>query len=78
MQTLNEIMNAAMALPEDDRVQLVDSLITTLEPETAAPLDETWLAEIQRRSREYDQGLVQGSPWEQVKERARQRLANHG
>ena len=78
MQTLQEVMQAAMALPEPDRAELVDSLIATFQPAQAAPLDDAWLAEIQRRSLEYDQGLVQTIPWEQVKQRARQRLTSHG
>src|SRR5947208_551843 len=50
------ILQAAIALPVPDRVQLVDALISTLEPEDAAPLDDAWLAEIDRRSREIDAG----------------------
>lgn len=74
MQTLQEVMQAALALPEPDRAQLVDSLIATFQPTQAAPLDDAWIAEIQRRSVEYDQGLVQSIPWEQVKQKARDRL----
>jgi len=77
MSSLDQILQAALTLPEEDRVQLVDTLIATLEPEDAAPLDDAWIAEIQRRSREYDSGTVTAIPWEEVKERARQRLRRH-
>jgi putative addiction module component (TIGR02574 family) len=68
-----QVLEAALQLPEADRVQLVDELISTLNPEEAAPLDDAWLAEIDRRSRELDSGKVSLIPWSLVKERARQR-----
>lgn len=72
-ESFANVYQAALALPETDRVQLVDALIATLEPEDAAPLDDAWLAEIERRSREFDEGKVQPIPWQAVKERARRR-----
>lgn len=72
-ESFNNVFQAALALPETDRVQLVDALIATFEPDAAAPLDDAWLAEIERRSREFDEGKVQPIPWEVVKERARRR-----
>ena len=68
-----QIFEAAMRLPETDRVQLVDALISTLEPADAAPLDDALLAEIERRSGEIDSGSVQLVPWNEVKENARRR-----
>jgi putative addiction module component (TIGR02574 family) len=78
MNSLDQVLQAALALSEEDRVQLVDTLIATLEPEDAGPLNETWLAEIQRRSRQLADGSVQPIPWEEVKERARRRSSPHG
>lgn len=37
------------------------------------PLSAEWIAEIKRRSVEYDAGMVQTSPWEQVLREARLR-----
>lgn len=71
-------LQAALSLPDAERARLVDALIDTLEPEDAAPLDDAWLAEIARRSREFDEGLVQTVPWEEVKERARRRVRSNG
>jgi putative addiction module component (TIGR02574 family) len=78
MTSLNQVYQAALALPEQERVQLVDDLIATLKPEDAVPLDDAWLAEIERRSEEYDAGVVTGIPWSEVKERARRRLQQNG
>jgi putative addiction module component (TIGR02574 family) len=76
--SLSHVLEAAKSLPEPERVELIDALIATLEPEDAAPLDDAWLAEIDRRSREFDAGLVQTIPWEEVKERARRRVHANG
>ena len=78
MSSLQEVLTAARSLPEDDRLQLVDELIATLEPDDKALLDAEWLAEIQRRSREYDAGRMQAVPWEVVKKQARKRVFGDG
>lgn len=72
--SFQDVFPAAQSLPEADRVLLVDALITTLPTEEAAPLDDAWLAEIARRSDEFEAGAVQTIPWAEVKERARRRL----
>ena len=74
----DQVLQAALELPETDRAQLVEDLIGTLKPEDALPLDDAWLAEIDRRSREFDAGLAQPVAWSQVKERARRRCQAHG
>lgn len=75
---LDQVLQAAMSLSEVDRVQLVDALISTLEPEEAAPFDDALLAEIERRSSEIDAGSAVLIPWEQVKEHARNRSRSNG
>jgi len=74
---LQQVLQAAILLPEADRVQLVDALISTLEPDDAAPLDDALLAEIERRSTEIDSGTAHLVPWNEVKERARRRAQPH-
>ncbi len=73
---LDRVIEAALALPESERAELVDTLISTFAPEDAAPLDDAWLAEINRRSDEFDAGGVQTLSWAEVKERTRQRQAS--
>jgi len=77
MLSLDQVLQTALALPEPDRARLVEALIATLSAEEAAPLDDTWLAEIDRRSTEYDAGGVETVPWAEVRDRARQRFAAH-
>jgi putative addiction module component (TIGR02574 family) len=76
-ETLEQIRRAALALPEEERAQLVDDLISTLKPENAAPLDDAWLAEVEKRTQEFDAGGVEAFTWEEVKEQARERCRPH-
>ena len=76
--SFEQIIEAALALPDSKRAELVDTLISTFAPEDAAPLDDAWLAEINRRSDEFDAGGVETLTWAEVKERARRGRTLHG
>jgi putative addiction module component (TIGR02574 family) len=77
-QKVDELLQAALALPDDEQLQLVAALNAAVEERGLQPLDDRWLEEIRRRSDEYDAGQVQPIPWSVVKERARGRRAGHG
>lgn len=74
--SLERVIEAALALPESQRAELAETLIATCAPEDAAPLDDAWPAEINRRSDEFDAGGVQTLTWAEVKERARRLRAS--
>ncbi len=76
--SFDQVLQSALTLPEAQRAELVDALIGTLDAEDALPFDDYWLAEIAKRSREYDEGLVKSVPWEEVKARARKRILRNG
>jgi putative addiction module component (TIGR02574 family) len=62
------VLEAALALPEKDRIQLVERLLETLGPETDG-IDETSLVEeLRRRSEEIDGGTADLIPWQELKE----------
>jgi putative addiction module component (TIGR02574 family) len=67
---VDQVLQAALSLPEDDRVHLVDALIASFESADSAPFDDAWLQEIGRRTAEYEAGLVQLVPWDEVKKQA--------
>jgi putative addiction module component (TIGR02574 family) len=75
--SLKKLVDTALDLPEDDRVQLIDALIDSVSPEEAVSLDEAWLKEIERRSAEVDAGLVKPVPWEDVKKRLLRKSRRH-
>lgn len=77
MTTFEEVLRKASAMTESDRARLIETLLQGLDADQAAPLQDTWLAEIERRSAELDAGVVQGIPWETVRANARQKVFGH-
>ena len=74
MTDYDSLLSDASQLPLDARIQLIEALWDTM-PENVAPaLSEEWVAEINRRSDEYDAGIVQTIPWEQIRAEALNRL----
>ena len=71
--TIDQLLNAALALPADDRAELVEALIASLQPEDRPPFDESWREVIQRRSAELRSGQVTPVPWDEVKRQAREK-----
>jgi putative addiction module component (TIGR02574 family) len=76
MSDFDTLLSDASQLPLDVRIQLIDALWDTIPDDAVPPLTGDWLAEIERRSAEYDAGLVQPIPWEQVRADALRRLNN--
>ena len=68
--TARRILNAALRLPEPDRVELATELLAHLEGASEAEVDAAWAAEIERRTREIDRGMVKPIPWSAVKRAA--------
>jgi putative addiction module component (TIGR02574 family) len=62
------VYDAAMALPEDERLLLVERLTETLPPPTEEPMTEgEFAAELDRRWAEYQRDPSSAVPWDQVK-----------
>ena len=70
--TYDEVLRTARSLDEPERVRLVEELLGTLSPAEAAPLDDAWLAEIDRRSDELDSFKVATTPSQDVRRQARE------
>ena len=66
------VLNAALVLPDGDRLELAEAIIASLQPEDQPPFDESWREVIQRRSAELRSGQVTPIPWGEVKQRARE------
>ena len=71
--TFEQVFSEALALAEDDRVELVEALIVSLQPSDQAPLDESWREIIRRRSAELRSGQVTAVPWTEVKRLAKEK-----
>jgi hypothetical protein len=48
--TTEQLADAALALPDGDRMELVETLIASLRSEDRAPFDESWREVIQQRT----------------------------
>jgi putative addiction module component (TIGR02574 family) len=68
-----ELLNAALALSEEDRLELIDALAASLQPDDRPPFEESWREVIQRRSFELRNGKVTAVPWSEVKRQAQER-----
>ena len=69
-----QLLQFALTLPEEDRLDLVDALLASQGHSSELPFDPALLNEIARRSAEIDAGTVQSTPWPIVRERVRRRL----
>lgn len=67
------LLAGASQLPVNDRIQLIEALWDTVPEDALPPLSDDWLAEIERRTAEYEAGNEQAIPWEQVRREARLR-----
>ncbi len=70
--TVEQLLQAALKLPDEEQLQLVSAFTAAVEEAGLRPFDDSWLEEIRRRSAEYDAGSVQAIPWAEVKDRIRQ------
>ena len=68
---MDHVLSAALELPDGDRVELVEAIIASLQPEDRPPFDESWREVILRRSAELRSGQIAAIPWDEVKRRAR-------
>ena len=73
MPDFQTILADASRLPVVDRIQLIEALWDTVPGDALPPLTDEWLAEIQRRSAEFDSGSVKTVPWEQIRADAMRR-----
>lgn len=69
-----ELLNAALTLSTKERAKLVHDLLRSLDGPADADADTAWIAELERRARELDDGSVEAVDWETARMRITQRL----
>ena len=72
---IQQILLAALALPESARAQIADQLLDSLTP-LDPDIQSAWAEESQRRLDELKSGKVQGLPSDQVMNRLREKYAS--
>jgi len=69
--TLQRIENEALHLPKEERAQLIQRLVLSLESPSEEELRSDWLFEARRRAEEIDNGSVEAVPGDAVMRKAR-------
>ena len=72
-----QILQTALSLPSADQIELIEALIAAQDEADPQPLDDEWMAEIHRRSAEFDAGKATPIPWSVVREGARGKGDSH-
>lgn len=67
---LRDIERETMLSTEEERAELAQKLLLSLESSAEDEITEEWLAEAARRARELDAGLVEPVPAEEVRRKA--------
>lgn len=74
--TTKKILDEALALSDDERMDLMAALSDSFEP-GPAELSPEWKAEIEDRIGQLERGEVEPVEWEQVEAKIRATLARH-
>jgi putative addiction module component (TIGR02574 family) len=74
VQGLKELTEQALRLPPDERVVLAESLLLTIDEKDDLLVDESIMAELERRLRDFRDGKVTGIPAEEAFRRIRETL----
>lgn len=68
---LQRIEDEALHLPKEERAQLIQRLVLSLESPSEEELRSDWLLEARRRAGELDDGTAQAVPSDDVMRKAR-------
>ncbi len=73
-RAVSEIEKEIRGLGRSEQERLLRALLEELDGPTDPEAEQAWLDEVQRRSADFDAGLIKTFPAEEVLERARARL----
>ncbi len=76
-QTVSELLDAALALPESERAELAELIAATI-ARSPNSLHPEWSAELRRRAAEIDSGIVQPVAWDEVRSQIQTQLDGNG
>jgi putative addiction module component (TIGR02574 family) len=71
--TIDELLGAALQLPEPERAELVELLAASMDA-PASQIHPAWLSEVRRRAAELESGQVQSVPLTEALQRVREQL----
>ena len=65
--TAEQLLDAVLALPEEERLEFAEALVVSLLPDEQPPFDDSWREISRRRADELVTGRVAAIPWVEVK-----------
>ena len=71
-----EILEKALVLTEEERADIVASLVESLDPPVDADAESVWQQEIARRATQLDSGKAKTIPWKKIQSQVSARLAH--
>lgn len=72
--TARRLLEATLKLPDDDKLEFVEELVSALDGPEDEDVEAAWAKEVQRRSREIVGGKVLGVSWAATKRVGREKL----
>lgn len=66
MTKTDEILRAALSLPGEDRANIADRLLQSLDEEDQSDIDRLWVKEAEDRIAAYDRGEIGAIPTDEV------------
>jgi len=73
-QEARDLLQKALALPENERAELAGNLLSSLDTAIGQDVDANWQQEVARRLEEVQSGKVETIPWEEVQQKGRKLL----
>lgn len=65
-----ELLEKALALPDNERAELAGNLIASLDTEVDLDADAAWQNEIARRASDFRTGSARAIPWDEVRRKS--------
>ena len=65
---IQELLDTALRLPENDRADLAASLIESLDQPFDPDAQTAWAEEVRRRLADLDSGVVKAIPWDEARQ----------
>ncbi len=66
-----ELIKQALALSPEERVELADTLLASVDDFASPEIEAAWREEIERRMKDFEEGRIKGIPSEEVFAKAR-------
>ena len=64
-QTTQALESAALLLPPEERARLAERLLASLDVDPG--IEAAWAVEVEKRLADWDAGLVEAVPWDEVR-----------